>query len=79
MNIEDSLQAYFEQQNDKEAASIVAAVMALLPSNTSVISWNDEKEQEDNSMNAADNVLNNHNFLLTKEVMKRRECSTQHT
>ncbi|KAI7896493.1 uncharacterized protein EV154DRAFT_492473 [Mucor mucedo] len=68
MNIEDSLQAYFEQQNDKEAASIVAAVMALLPSNTSVISWNDEKEQEDNSMNAAaDNVLNNNNFLLTKE------------
>lgn len=73
MNIEDSLQAYFEQQNDKEAASIVAAVMALLPSNTSVISWNDEKEQEDNSINAADNVLNNHNFLLTKEVMKKEK------
>ncbi|OBZ89380.1 hypothetical protein A0J61_02577 [Choanephora cucurbitarum] len=32
INDSDCLQAYFEQQNDTEAASIVAAVMALLPS-----------------------------------------------
>ncbi|GAA5805887.1 hypothetical protein HPULCUR_011413 [Helicostylum pulchrum] len=68
MDTGDSLQAYFEQQNDKEAASIVAAMMALLPSNSSVISWDDDKEIEDNSMNVDENVLNNNtNFLLTKE------------
>lgn len=61
----DSLQAYFEQQNDKEAASIVAAVIALLPSNTS---WDEEEQeniQQDDTING-DNVLNN--ILLTKEV-----------
>lgn len=61
----DSLQAYFEQQNDKEAASIVAAVIALLPSNTS---WDEEEQEEiqqDDTING-DNVLNN--ILLTKEV-----------
>lgn len=60
----DSLQAYFEQQNDKEAASIVAAVIALLPSNTS---WDEEEQeniQQDDLING-DNVLNN--ILLTKE------------
>ncbi|KAI9342133.1 hypothetical protein BD770DRAFT_398754 [Pilaira anomala] len=67
MDTGDSLQAYFEQQNDNEAASIVAAMMALLPSNSSVISWDDDKALEDNSMNVDENVLNNTNSLLTKE------------
>lgn len=79
MDTGDSLQAYFEQQNDNEAASIVAAMMALLPSNSSVISWDDDKALEDNSMNVDENVLNNTNSLLTKEVMKKGETQYKKT
>lgn len=65
----NSLQHYFEQQNDKEAASIVADVVALLPSDTSVINWKNQGDVEKNGkveeMN--ENVVLN-NILLTKEV-----------
>jgi len=65
----NSLQDYFEQQNDKEAASIVADVVALLPSNTSVVNWKNqgdvEKLEKVEEMN--ENVVLN-NILLTKEV-----------
>ena len=44
----NSLQHYFEQQNDKEAASIVADVVALLPSDTSVINWKNQGDVEKN-------------------------------
>ncbi|GAN08045.1 hypothetical protein MAM1_0187c07551 [Mucor ambiguus] len=63
-----SLQDYFEQQNDKEAASIVADVVALLPSNASVVNWKNqgdvEKLEKVEEMN--ENVVFN-NILLTKE------------
>ncbi|KAL9548777.1 hypothetical protein MBANPS3_005520 [Mucor bainieri] len=64
----NSLQDYFEQQNDKEAASIVADVVALLPSNTSVVNWKNQGDveilEEVDEMN--ENVVLN-NILLTKE------------
>ncbi|CEP07290.1 hypothetical protein [Parasitella parasitica] len=64
----NSLQQYFEQQNDKEAASIVADVVALLPSNTSVVNWRNQGDIEANGKVDEideDGVLNN--ILLTKE------------
>lgn len=65
----NSLQDYFEQQNDKEAASIVADVVALLPSNASVVNWKNqgdvEKLEKVEEMN--ENVVLK-NSLLTKEV-----------
>lgn len=64
----NSLQDYFEQQNDKEAASIVADVVALLPSTTSVVNWKNqgdvEKLEKVEEMN--ENVVLS-NILLTKE------------
>ncbi|CAO3625924.1 unnamed protein product [Mucor fragilis] len=64
----NSLQDYFEQQNDKEAASIVADVVALLPSNASVVNWKNqgdvEKLEKVEEMN--ENVVLK-NSLLTKE------------
>ncbi|KAI8639310.1 hypothetical protein BD408DRAFT_421561 [Parasitella parasitica] len=64
----NSLQQYFEQQNDKEAASIVADVVALLPSNASVVNWRNQGDIEENRKVDEINeegVLNN--ILLTKE------------
>ncbi|KAK4515811.1 uncharacterized protein ATC70_010766 [Mucor velutinosus] len=64
----NSLQDYFEQLHDKEAASIVADVVALLPLNTSVVNWKNqgdvEKLEKVEEMN--ENVVLN-NMLLTKE------------
>jgi hypothetical protein len=70
---EDSLQAYFEQQDDEESA-INAAVDAMFSTQTSddsVTHWNMEK-MADNNSNTKDLTLSR-NLLLTKEVITKKK------
>ena len=85
INDSDCLQAYFEQQNDTEAASIVAAVMALLPSHIHTDETEAELEAETEDIDTQEDAeqdqlmeyideLNLHvaaleTDLLTKEVI----------
>jgi hypothetical protein len=57
---ENCLQAYFEQQDDKEAASIVASVVALLSPNS---------ERTEDSVDHYNSHKELNNILLTKEVI----------